>query len=175
MGISKRLRSLVRSVVAVATVGSLVLATAAPAQAQSYRTYWGQWGDGAALNHILLEIRELTNQSGTGATALSSLTLSTGVTIGANGINATNCKVTVYVELDDVHDNSGPWKSGKNTQSCYSSLQSRNDHIARIHFHTQTLAENVRSHGCIDLYYNASTSSGWQGCKVTPWHPLVSN
>jgi hypothetical protein len=81
--------------------------------------------------------------------------------------SATNCKVTMYIELDKPGSNI--WKSSKNTQSCKWALDHKGSNQVIRHQSSLTSATHGKAHACIDLYYNNSTSSGLQRCMVGAW------
>jgi hypothetical protein len=75
---------------------------------------------------------------------------------------ATGCKITTWVRLHNKQVTK-TWDSSRTGQDCTRAL---ND-ILPIGGEqtTATGAYYARSRGCVDLYFNGSSQSGWQRCQ----------
>jgi len=94
-------------------------------------------------------------------------TLVSRVLFDENATSATNCKVTMYVELKKP--GSDVWTSPKNVQNCQWAVDHPGELLKLNHQSSESAATYGRAHACIDLYYNHSSSSGWQRCQVGDW------
>jgi hypothetical protein len=95
--------------------------------------------------------------------------LFSSVKFDAGATSATGCKVTMYAMLDKP--NSNPWNSAKVTRDCSNALRS-SGWFDYVHGASNTSATAINTRVCVDLYYNHSTSSGWQRCHDSGWHPI---
>jgi hypothetical protein len=152
------------AMVLVAGVGAVAVAAPTPAHADAAECSVIS-GAGTAYEYISLCLEDYwTHPAG----SLPTFRLYSHVTFGILATSATGCKVTLYAELDKA--GSDIWKSAKVTRDCTSSLISAGNTSVYLHGVSGTSATVINVHGCIDLYYNNSTSSGWQRCATSGWH-----
>ena len=80
---------------------------------------------------------------------------------------STLCKVTVRLNL---RTSAGvTWTAGSDTQSCDDAVR-YTGWKTKYHHALGTGATRAQLHGCVNLYYNYSSSSGWMNCADTDWH-----
>ncbi|WP_141561852.1 MULTISPECIES: hypothetical protein [Micromonospora] len=158
---------LLRAAVVLAASAVILPTSGAPAQAaeQSYcGALSGSYANGNRIG-LCMNIFWYVPSGGGQAFYLTS-----DVLIDPAATGATGCKVTAWVSLDKP--NSNQWQSPKNTQSCTSALSERGTWQNSYHFSTGTSATEAQRHACIDLYYNGSSSSGWQRCMSSGWEQM---
>ncbi|MEV4117386.1 hypothetical protein [Micromonospora sp. NPDC049645] len=85
------------------------------------------------------------------------------IKIGPNATSATGCKVTAYVTINFV----STWTTPKVTRDCTNALTNRSAGVSTYFWGGQTSGTSGIGQMCIDLYYNNSSSSGWQRCRQT--------
>ncbi|GIF62257.1 hypothetical protein Ais01nite_02920 [Asanoa ishikariensis] len=85
------------------------------------------------------------------------------IQFGPNATSATGCKVTAYVTINF----SSTWKTPKVTRDCTKALENRYSTLNIWFWGGQTSGSSGVGQMCIDLYYNHSSSSGWQRCRQT--------
>ncbi len=151
----------VLAAIVAAVIGTLVAAT--PARADD-ETCGALAGSGVTAIGLCLE-DWWTHYAGG---RLPDLHLESVVSIGSSATSATGCKVTAWAELDKPGSNI--WSSAKVTRSCNAALQFRNEPAYYGHGVGATSGTTLNAHGCIDLYFKNSTTSGWQRCMTTGWH-----
>ncbi|MEU4420750.1 hypothetical protein AB0F81_08995 [Actinoplanes sp. NPDC024001] len=87
--------------------------------------------------------------------------------------SATNCKMTVWSTLFAA-GTSGTWNSAKVTKSCKWEVDNPGDSLTYLYYSaSNTAATHIQVRGCIDLYYNGSSSSGWQRCAATVFYEIA--
>ncbi|BAL88628.1 hypothetical protein AMIS_34080 [Actinoplanes missouriensis 431] len=150
-------------------VGAAVAAFPSPAQADPWDCKI-LIGTPANNNDIELCFREsLKFFPGGPGKPSSGFTLETAVGFGISATKkTTKCKVTARAELQKI--GSAPWSTGAVTKSCTDAVLNPGTYKPYFHLETATFATHMRSIGCIDLYYNGSSTSGWQRCYTTAWH-----
>jgi hypothetical protein len=85
------------------------------------------------------------------------------IKIGPNATSATGCKVTSYVTINF----SSTWTTPRVTRDCTNALKNRADGMYTYFWGGATSGSSGVGQMCIDLYYNNSSSSGWQRCRQT--------
>jgi hypothetical protein len=84
------------------------------------------------------------------------------------GTTATDCKITVRLELSASEDG-GTWRLTGPPSSCNQALQQRNHSVDAKTVSTRTTANYAQAVVCVDLYFNHSEHSGWQRCHYDTW------
>ncbi|MEV4536953.1 hypothetical protein AB0J82_24560 [Asanoa sp. NPDC049518] len=136
-----------------AVVGGTVIATIAPAQAQSWDTCCFNIGPENFIN-----VTSIIETSG------ANWDHDAFLQIGAKATSATGCKITGWLILSS---SSGTWEGPRVTKDCTYSLTHRNTATRYEFWAGYSSAATGKSRVCIDLYYNNSTSSGWQRCGTS--------
>ncbi len=161
MIVQKGRAALLRLATVIAVMLIVVTTGAAPARAAQQNDCQVVAGTiSPALNWI--ELCVVMNWTGNHFATYTKVIIQPGV-----NTSATNCKVTVYLDLKV--DNGTPWSTAKNTKSCDSSIDRPGESYLFFHYESDTAANWWRGHVCADLYYNYSSSSGWQRCITPGW------
>jgi hypothetical protein len=135
------------------------LVTTQPAQAATYVNIFGDYQAGT-----LFAVR--INPWFYIADGQPSVSLDVGFISGPRSTSATGCKITAWLILDKPESNQ--WEGPRRTENCTSDLR---DNEWGYYYFWQGPSSAVEAMGrvCIDLYYNNSTSSGWQRCANSYW------
>ncbi|WP_433046031.1 hypothetical protein [Dactylosporangium sp. CS-033363] len=151
--------------VLLAMAGAVFLApTAASAEGSSCGALAGSYASNNYIGLCIYDRWTLVNED-------DGFWLQSSVAIGANATSATNCVVTVWAELDKA--GSSPWSSKQYPINCKAALTHRGTSYTYTHVIGGTSGTQINTHGCISLYFNNSTTSGWQRCSTTGWHNLT--
>ncbi|WP_089158189.1 hypothetical protein [Micromonospora sp. NBS 11-29] len=147
--------------VAVVAGASAVLGFATPALAQSNESWYRVGGTEAQRNTIDL---------GVSVSLYDDLvSLKTDVMFGSAATSATGCKITGWLILRNWGQTS-TWEGPRNTFDCRYSLDTAGTAIVHWwqNWSGYTSAQGASGRVCVDLYYNGSSSSGWQRCYTGP-------
>jgi hypothetical protein len=161
-------RTLASVAATVAATAVAIAATAVPARAD-FSIQGAIAGSGTGAISLTLMDSFFENPGGQMPTMWLYSRVMVGTTVQTS---ATACKVTLYAELDKPGSN--VWKSPKVTRGCDTALDVRGQWFSNSHGIGPTSGTDLNVHGCVDLYYNSS-SSGWQRCMETGWHAWNSN
>ncbi|MCF0095664.1 hypothetical protein B0E54_04526 [Micromonospora sp. MH99] len=150
-----------RTAVAVLVAGSVILTQNAPALAQSREDQYLAGGtiNGPTMISLATRVSLYDDHA----------SLSTNVMFGANATSATGCKITGWLILQ-YWNSTSTWEGPRNTFTCEGALTKAGTGIGLWwdNWAGYTSADGAQGRVCVDLYYNGSTSSGWQRCYTAP-------
>ncbi|MEV7229838.1 hypothetical protein AB0M79_22910 [Polymorphospora sp. NPDC051019] len=95
--------------------------------------------------------------------------LQTSVSFGSSATSATGCKITGWLILRRAGQTS-TWEGPRNTFNCRWALDNTGTAVVNWwpNWSGSTSGDVARGRVCVDLYYNGSSSSGWQRCYTGP-------
>lgn len=128
-------------------------------------------GSTADLDHIIQIRMDVSIYRSPGGGLPNETQLSGAVRFGRLSTSATGCRFTAWQRLSTT--GSSVWEAPRRTHDCTFGLRRGVWSPAQTEmlqfWRGNTSAVNANARGCIDLYYNNSTSSGWQRCADTSW------
>lgn len=97
------------------------------------------------------------------------VSLSSTVQFGSQATSATGCRITSWLVLRN-YGSPSTWEGPRRTWDCRSSLDRAGTAVVTWwdNWGGYTSAQGAAGRVCVDLYYNGSSSSGWQRCHTFP-------
>ncbi|MEV4535868.1 hypothetical protein AB0J82_18790 [Asanoa sp. NPDC049518] len=143
-----------------------VLSLGTPAFAGEQERWFHVGGDATHENYIDIYAKVYIRADG----ATNYVFSDSGVRFGAKATSATGCKITSWVILR-TWANPNTWEGPRTTFSCANALAAAGPMPASErtydHWAGYTSGQGAQARTCVDLYYNYSSSSGWQRCYTT--------
>lgn len=142
---------------------TLGLAAGSPASAAAQCADF--FGSAAAgTNFTYCAGSHLAYQSPTSRLAESEVSL----LVGRNAtISATGCSLSVWAELH--RPGAGYWETPHTLFGCRSPLEER-DRFFRHSIKRSTIATAMKTHFCVYLMYDNSSTAGWSQCRTGDWN-----